>query len=255
MNEERYQELFNGEIDGINSVEDSRELREYLEHNQKAKELYRELCETLSIFSEAGEIDPPQDLRSRILSSVAEVNGHAGRRSGLASFFSAFRPGTRRGFAYAFATGIVTGIIILAVIYRFAPVGGDFDRLTGTVSYRDGAEYRLEPIEITLPEVMGSISIVCAEDIIRAEFDIASGSEIQVIIEYGESTGFESFLAPESCDHNIKVTGGRIELTHTGACSYTIILGEDHREKPPIGMKIYAEGGLLFEKTVSLGRN
>lgn len=255
MNEERYQELLNGEIDGINSVENSRELREYLEHNQKAMELYRELCETLSIFSEAGEIDPPQDLRSRILSSVAEVNGHAGRRSGLASFFDVFRSGTRRGFAYTFAAGVVIGIIILAVVYRFAPVGGDFDRLTGTVSYRDGAEYRLEPIEITLPELTGSISFVCNKDRIRAEFDLASESEIQVILEYGENTGFESFLALESCDHDMKVTGGRIELTHRGACSYTIILGDDHREKPPIGMKIYVEGGLLFEETVSLGRN
>jgi hypothetical protein len=255
MKEERYNELLNGEIDGINSPEESRALREYLKHDQRAMELYRELCETLSIFSEAGEVDPPEDLRSRILSSVAEINGHADRRSILASFFGAFRTGTRRSFAYSFAAGILTGFVILAVIIRFVPVGGDFAKLVGTVSYRDGAEYRLEPIEITLPEVAGSISFICTKANIRAEFDITSSSEIRVVLDYAETTGFESFKALERCDHDMKVTGDRIELTHAGACSYTIILGDDHREKPPIGMKIYAEGGLLFEKTVSLARN
>jgi hypothetical protein len=203
------------------------------------------------MFADAGEIEPPAALRRRILRATAEREERTSGQETLTGAFGGFRP--RRGYALAFAAGLAAGIVIISLVYRFIPIGppGGLEQLRGTISAVEQTDLaKSEPVDFELPGITGGAILKYTEEQILAELDVASDREITVVLHYSEAVHFDGYQALEPCDHRIKITRAGVELTHTGACSYIITLGDSHRAQPPIDIQIYAEGGLLFEKTI-----
>jgi len=115
MIEKRYIELINGEIDGVNTPEESSELRRYLEAHPEAQRYYDELSDIGRTFAEMKDLDPPKELRESILGSVARRRPRPQRESYLAGILDRLMPQARPRYAFAFVTGVLVGFCVFAV--------------------------------------------------------------------------------------------------------------------------------------------
>ena len=70
MNEEKFIDLINKEIDGIISAQEKKGLMEYLEKNPEAKQKYQDLVDSTKYLDKLDEVEPPEELKSRIMNSI-----------------------------------------------------------------------------------------------------------------------------------------------------------------------------------------
>ncbi|MCK4237140.1 MAG: hypothetical protein KAX38_08460 [Candidatus Krumholzibacteria bacterium] len=258
MINDKYIELMNGEIDGVNSPEESLALNNYLDTHPEAQRHYKELCKTVEMFGEAKELEPPAELRGIILSSIFKKTEGMERKSLFPSKPETLKHKFRYGYAYAFAAGIILGICLFAFLSHFGPGS----RLSGPNNFygtlgiksRDGQFLTAEPIEFDLPDVSGSAHLRYSKDIILAEISLSSDSEIRVVLQHDENVSFEGLRTSVGNHHNVNVTMNKVELTHSGTCDYVIIFKDGSQNDNPIRIKIKTDRGLLLEKSVYLRR-
>ncbi len=201
MIDERLRELMNGEIDGENSAEESRELREALGSDEEARRYFDDLAELGRRFESAGGIDPPPALRRRILESTTRVEAagtpgvstpsRPARRSLADSLREAFTP----RLAYAFAAGVAVGAILLVVV---SGPGREATRVSpedvrGTMAPRGGGLSESPGyIELDLPAAEGSGSVSYSPDEIRLDVSLLTYEDVSVVLT------FEGAVAPAS---------------------------------------------------------
>ncbi len=140
-----YTTLMQQEVDGANSPDESRRLREFLEGSPEGRRYYDELRATAGIFAQAGEVEPPARLRGDIMAAVEGVEpAGAASATGDAHEFSrlntdrrtvpqAPRAGWRETladllrirpqFAYGLAVGLVVGVCLLGLYWWQQPAG------------------------------------------------------------------------------------------------------------------------------------
>jgi hypothetical protein len=255
MIDEKYIELMNGELDGVNSPEESKELETYLEAHEEGRQYYSELRRLAEMFDETAALEPPAELRDRILSSIAE------RETERSGFFEAliapFRAKPRRKIGLAFCAGLVIGLVIFAVITRFVPLGapGDIELLTGTLRIVPGTRIlSAEPLDFDLTEVSGSARISYTKERILAEIELSSSSEIEIIFNYDNDIHFEGVTVSGPGNHSTDTRARETHLMHTGKRDYLFVFRNYCGEQPPIGITILAGDNRLLEETIQPGR-
>jgi len=258
MIDNKYIELMNGELDGVNSAEESLELKNYLERHPEARRYYEELVELVQMLGRAEDVEPPPELREIILTSISQKREEFERKSLFSSALEAFRHNFRREYAYAFAAGIIVGICLFAILSHIGPGGrpSDLDDFYGTLGIKSRAEQLIgtEPIEFEFPEVSGSAHVKYSKDIILTELSLSSDSEISVVFQYDENVRFEGLRTLAGVDHKINVTEKMLELTHNGISDYVIILKGANQADNLVSIKIKTGRGLLLEKSIDLRR-
>ncbi len=258
MIEKRIVELMNGEIDGANSREESLELKRYLDTHPEAKRYYEDLKTVTHMFDQAEELTPPPDLRETILTSIFEREGGEERRNVFTSILAGLRATFSRRYAYSFTVGIIAGILLFALFSWIVPwrqPAEDLDNLLGTITTGNLREVTtVGPIDFHFPSVTGSARVRYTEDRILAAIQLSAKSEIQVLFHHDENVRFEGLRSLKSCNHEMRVTGEETELSHIGICEYIIVFEDVHRSHPQIGFKIFADGNLLFERSIVPGQ-
>lgn len=257
MIEKRYIELMNGEIDGANTPEESSELRRHLETHPEAQRYYDELNEIGRTFSELKELDPPKELRGRILASVAGRRRRPQRGSYLTRIRERLMPRARPRYAFAFVTGVLVGFCVFAVpsIVMLRGAESRADRLYGTLTTgRDATEIlSSECIPFDLPEVHGSACVEHSTAVVQANLDLFSEEEIQVVFEYDDFVRFEGFKALDETEHTMHVEGNRAELTHVGDCDYVLVFSDARSSGSPIYLSITDQDGVIFQRSIVPG--
>jgi hypothetical protein len=256
MIEKRYIELINGEIDGVNTPEESSELRRYLDTHPEAQRYYDELNEIGRTFAEMKDLDPPKELRESILASVARRRRAPRRESPLARILERLVPQARPRYAFAFVTGVLVGFCVFAVssIVMLRGTESRTDRLYGTLT--TGGENEIlssECIPFDLPEVYGGACIEHSTAVVQANLDLSTEEEIQVVFEYDDLLRFEGLRALDQSEHTMSVEGNRAELTHLGECDYVLVFSDGRSTGSPIHLSITAQDGLIFEKSIVPG--
>jgi hypothetical protein len=253
--EERYIELMNQEIDGANSPAESSALHTYLSTHPEGQSYYNELLELEETFDEIRSVPPPPELRAAILAEI-QGSGEATERRGIFNgIFDAFRFSPR--MAYAFAAGLIIGIGLFAILSRVSPVTspGDVERLYGTLA-DTGATAPFpatEPVTFDLPGGSGSVRARSSGNATVAEINLSTDTQVQIFLEFGEHVRFDGFRALDSGDHTMQLVGNQAELTHSGVGNYAVILRDDTRSCPPIHLRAFAAGDLLFEREIRPG--
>jgi hypothetical protein len=252
VTEERYIELMHQEIDGVNSPDESRELREYLKRDAKARRHYEELVGVAGILECAEEVSPPRSLRREIMRSVA---AHERAGSGLlAGMRRVLVPEPRLRPAFAFAGGVAVGLVLFAALSFTLPrmMPGDNDHLFGTLGGR--CYVTTEPVSFDVPGASGRASVrYCAENV-TLELSLASESEVLVVLSYDEEVDFDHMRALSPGDHAIRVSGHRAELTHAGNRDYDLFFTDYTESHLPMRMRVIADGRPVFDGTVPPGR-
>ena len=263
MIEEKYIELINKEIDGVNSPKDSAKLEEYLTKNTEAQELYSELVMTSNMLNNVNELEPHPNLKKNILNSIQwdkyTVKASKARRNPFESLINALQFNFNFKYAYAFAVGLIMGIVTYSLFVENVQrnTSTDISDLYGTMILKgipesfEIANY----IEINLDEVYGTINIRYSKDIVLAELNLKTQQEIEMVFEFDEDDiRFNGFIQLNNVRNNLDISENYLKLTNIGENKYIIIFNDKTQSVTPMNFKIFLSDVLLYEKSVSTGR-
>lgn len=259
------EELMWLEIDGTISPSDRESLYAHMESHPDAREHFEALRRMVLLFGQVGEIDPPSELRGRILRALESATPPAAERAGLLDRLDAFfspRPAWR--FA-AVATVAATGILIGAAGYhllRGGPGEGpglrggvDVSRFYGTVNV-NGAGRQGSTLHIDVPGVKATVSVGRVESKVLSHLDVTSEREIEVVIAYGgPPMGFAGGELSGHPSNRIAIQDGEVRVRHQGSGEYRFVFGLDEAPASPVTVSVLSEGKVLYEEHVAPPRD
>jgi hypothetical protein len=257
MIEERYIELMNKEMDGANTPDESAALRSFLASSEEARRAYDELRGVARMFTAAGEIAPPHDMKSAIMAAIAEREAlREFRRTERRSFLDIFTP--RRKVAYSFAAGVAFGLIALLILLRALPQDGELSRkdLYGTLAGRRGAGDVIasESVPIEAGDISGRVTAQYRSSSLTVMLDLASPREIEVVLSPAGDLPVESISAPSCGAYDIRTDAAGVEFKSVSGCDFAAIFRDKTGAHPPVSITISAGGSRIFEHTVAKGR-
>ncbi len=223
MEENNLLKLIAGEMDGINSPEESTELKGYLSNNNSTK----------GFFSKLKNI------------SLKKTENKSGRE-------------LLRKYITLFIGGFAAGIIIFALFFGNAGIfsTGDVSNLTGTLSSRE-----IENIELSnfftmdLEEVTGRVNLKYHKNIIITEININSAVNIDIAIEYeSENLEFYSFRRKSRELTDLVISGNSLRLSNLGDNVYFFLFENKTETDAKMNFKVFNGESLLLEKGIITGR-
>ncbi len=115
---EHITELVNGELDSTNSSSESAELAGILESDASVKAFFEETEALFMALGNVPDVDPPADLKQRIMESIGREAGFApastpGIMTAIQTFFKPVLNRPAWAMSYAFAAGLLVGIAVL----------------------------------------------------------------------------------------------------------------------------------------------
>ena len=113
--------LINGEVDGVNTPEESETLGQTLVRNPEARKLLEDLKKLERNLSSMSPADPPAGLKRSIMHSIQKRRAPArtgARKSSLSELLFPVRLLPRLGFA--FGSGMLAGIVLVVLYFAVA---------------------------------------------------------------------------------------------------------------------------------------
>lgn len=254
MVDEKYIELINKEIDGANSSAAQAELRTYLVDHEEAQQLLSDLQKLALMLDEVPEVDPPENLRSRILAASPGRQRNTKRRRNtrvpISRYFN-WRP----AWGYTLAGGFVLAILILVTVIFNKSILNLSD-LTGSLVSRDSREgFRIAgQLAIDSKDVHGSILVRISKAALSVDIDLIAANSINFSIEFDSAAiGFAAFEPLTNFTGDLDVSAGNLKLTSAGAIKTTMIFDRKTSDAPPLTFKIYSNTlkTWLYEKKIS----
>jgi hypothetical protein len=255
MIEDRVIELMNGEIDGINSQRDSEWLREYLAGDEEARAYFEELRDSIAVLERAGPVEPPPELRGRLLAALADAPAPVagGHRTRLRFLRDAFAFRRQPSHALAFGAGaVLAAIVLLALGLPLGPERSQLSSYYGVALDRQGEA----PVAVLTTE-----GVRCEIDARRHERNVllwvrlASDRSILAVLEAEGPARCEGILAPEAPDTDqIRMSGSRVELAHSGVGRYQVSYHEMEGVPLSYRIELYAEGAVIAEQSFTARR-
>jgi len=265
MIQEKYIELMNGELDGVNSSEESKELFGYMDANPEARQYFQEFCEAARIFDRVEELEPPHHLRKSIMAAIDKTSHVspaviAKENIGvMGAIKEAFRFRSQPSHAFAFAAGLLLGLVVFGAIWQLNPSSDslNFENLYGSINSQveAGKGVTSGDIAIDLPGISGSTRALYHEDNILIRLNLDSEKQVQVSFQYDQHMACQSWRAadPSTCD--MVVTGKETKLDHRGSGTYDILLLDAESIRSPIRMQILVDGIVLSDQSIEPRRD
>ena len=259
MVNEKYIDLMNSEIDGINTPEESEKLKEYLAADRDAQHLFDDLMSMTKMLCEVQEIEPSSDLKMNVMSTIYATHRKLIKeRSYLKSLLSRLQWRIHYRYAYAFSFGLILGILLYSLFFHIGSKGTSIDisKLYGTISLHNDLESfeKGDHIDIQLKETRGTVDILCSGKTVIAEIALETQIEIEMILTFDETDlNISGFIQSNNLSKNVKVIENHVRLTHVGKNTYIIAFRDRTRTGTPLDIQIVSSGNVLFQKTLSTG--
>lgn len=255
MIDEQTLHLMNTEIDGVNSAVRSGRLRDILESDEEAMAYFASLKGVLERIDADPLVDPPLELRQRILDAIPFGQLPAGDRStGLDTgesrwvrWLSVLFPQPTMRYAGIFGLGLVFGVIVFtAGSLMDSPPPAN---LQGTMMVLDGeAGESIGHLEVEAPGVSGHIDVRSSANHIVAECTIGSSSQIEWALSYNADVVLESISRADGGLVGVRTTDTGIRFTHSGDGRYTIVFARDPAVTESPLVLVTSGGQTIYEK-------
>lgn len=261
-----YTELMNMEIDGTNTAADSQRLQEYLAECPEAADRFQELRQAVEVFDELPSLDPPANLRQRILDAVDALSDPGSttqavpsgtRSSWLYAFWRDLRHQPR--YRLAFTTGFAISLLLAAVAWQLTAhigpiVPGDLrGALVRQVEFDRGS--RGNTVVVDAGGVATTVQFNRAGSRILVQIALTSDRPATVRLLSDGPIACESFRAMPPARIELTATGQWITLTLPGAGEYEIVLHHPDEITPDIKFQVLDDHNVLFEQPIVWGRN
>lgn len=251
---EKYFLLMNGELDGVNTPEQSAELREYLERDPEGARYYAELRAGLDLLEEVGPALPPADLERDVMAVVDPEDSGGTRRPFAAVVGGALRGLLRPAPGFAFAAGLLIGVLILSSILerpgrgvRPAP-----EDLFGAILTELGHETAAVPISAEAPGLTVAGEARRAGTTTLVDVAIEAAAETRILLTYDAAVTCEGYLVTGEGRGPATVEPGRFEATIVGRRDLQVLLDDPDRIGSELRLQLFAGGRLLDELALPL---
>ena len=255
MIEDRFIELMNQEIDGVNSPSQSDELRRFLESSSEGRRYYDELRGVTRVLEEAGPLAVPGELRHQILSRLHPHRPHPRTKT---PFFDAIRERLRPKYVYAFAVGLIAGICLYAVFFNYSGDRSHLNResLYGTIALgqAEGTPSSSIPVEMDFEGITGEAVFDFFNQALVARIKLKSVTKIDLVFEYPDDISFEAFRTLVDAGHSLQSSHGSLMVTNEGVSDFVVVFKEPASAQTPLLFRVLSGGNVVFEKTVEPGR-
>lgn len=248
--DQKIEELMWLEIDGTITPDDSRTLHAYLETHKEGLEHFEELQKMASLFGQVGEVEPPPELRGRILRSLEMAAAPSAPGARLVERVRGFfLPSPVWRLAAATAIGVIIGIIGYHFVSYDAGPGAPLDksRFYGTMNV--GSVDRTGPVlNIDVPGATGALSIHRDNECLWSELRVTSEIDIEVVLEYpGSTVRFAGGDLSDDPSNQVTIEKGAVRVRNRGEGTYRFLF-ELHEEPTfPVVVKVLSGGNVLLE--------
>ena len=256
MTEQKYIELINLEIDGLNSPKDSAKLKIYLENYPQAQNLYESLVELSQTLAQTEEIDPSPNLKKTILNSIDAEKYKKGEKKSRTQIILPL-PKFNLKYVYVFAAGMILGIIGYTTFSETIPKI-DKSNLIGSLVLDEKAENLkiVDHLEFDSRDISCKLNLKSAEGYLLTELDLKSDEVIRIRMEFDpRDINFQAIQNLDDNNVDMVVKNNFLELNHKGKCKYFILLKDRTKTTSPLEFKIFSEKTLLFAETLSAEHN
>jgi len=258
MTEEDFIGLVDKVICGEITEAERAELEAYLSANADARRVYEETVETCELLGKIGDLEPPGDLRRRIMDSVDaamyQAGGHRIPNAGAPGFrglTALFRP--RLKLALAFSLGIILGLVAYSAVRRDSGRPGDTRGLYGTIANMDSQDAGIvASLAVEGEGIRGTIDLLEDGDLVIIAPELSPGRDLDVIIEFDPGIlRFEGFGSPD--DAGLTLTAGEGSVASHGSGAGRFILsavnaGRGNGAHPgSVGIKVLRTGRVLYQ--------
>jgi hypothetical protein len=241
--DEFYIRLMNEQIDGTISDGAAKKLAAHLMSDPEAEKYYEELKETVRAIDGAEELEPPPELRTRILDSVygrsrkePEVQAAGGR-----TFW--------RSFAPVFAAGVAAGFILFAAIRPLTDRTPEENGYGATIGATGSEQDSVKTFDAF--GVKGSVLPVFESGSLTITIDLASDVEASVFLEFEGGVSFESIRSNEGAAYQMEVDEKSLLLVHHGEAEYAIRFRSV--ETAAVVLRIFTDGKTVAAMSFAVG--
>ena len=262
MISQKYIDLMNQELDGVNSPEQSRELEDYLNDHEEARTYYRELGLALDVFEEVAMLNPPLKLGDDIM---ARVDDRTGNRQAahpptdkvglLAACRNLFRLRLQPAYVLTFSGGLLLGLVLFAGSDWLTSVHGPqlSEYVSGTANHRPwdlerGSE--TAEAELAYPGLSGRYTIQRDGPDLRLHLELSSTQPAVIKFRHGPYTALQHYHSDHPAPSALTVSNSLVELSHEHDGSYDLVFRQSMDNQTPITMLIFSEGGLIHTETL-----
>lgn len=254
MIDENIEKLIWQSIDGQICREDRKRIEDLMAADPEVRAHYETVVKFARALDGVQEVEPPPQLRPRILEAVSRMPPKNRKRSFSPRLARALFPRGSARLAYAAGAGVVVGIIAYHLVdYRIE--GGtslDWSLLNGTMSYV-GASAPLASLDIDAAGVEGSIRFHKQQSLNVAEIDLSSADEIQLVVECeGMPARLGAMKSAENSLNSVEVNDRGISLTNAGRGSYVLMIHLPQGTESGIEVKILSNGEAIWSKSIDL---
>jgi hypothetical protein len=250
MIDERYVELINKELDGLNTESESKELEHFLSENHEALQYYEELLLAASALKRIEQVDPPSFLKTHILNAVKALPTPV--RSGIgwiSRVLDMFRQRPIARYAVVFASGLCVGILILVLAdpWRQDELP-DASKVSGSMVLPTELS-RLQKIDSVALDGSGFRSIfktLRGNGNITVECAVAASEDLRLELSADpEELKFVGVNRLGGTDNDVMATGGRVIFTGTKSEHGLITFTEVVSPQQPIEIRVYKGGAVV----------
>jgi hypothetical protein len=250
MIDERYEELINKELDGLNTESESKELEQFLSENSEALQYYDELLRAASALKRIEQVEPPSFLTTHILNSVKAL--HVPTQSGLGwihTIRELFRQRPVARYALVFASGLCVGILLLVLANSWSQDEmPDIAKVSGSMVLPTELS-RLQKIDSVALDGSGFRSIfktLRGDGNIIVECAVAAAENLRLELSADpDELKFVGVNRLGGTENDVMATGGRVIFTGTKSEHGLITFAEVASPKQPIEVRVYKGGTVI----------
>ena len=250
MIDERYMELINKELDGVNSEAESKELEQVLSENGEALQYYDELLRAASALKRVEQVEPPSFLKTHILNSIKALPVPV--RSGFGwmnNMLDVFRRRPIARYALVFASGLCVGILVLvmAELWRQNEMP-DASKLSGSMVLPSEIS-RLQKIDSVALDGSGFRTVfksLRGDGTITLECVVTASENLRVELNADlDELKFVGVNRLGGADNDVMAMGGRVIFTGTKSEHGLITFTQVASPQQPIEVRIYRGGTVI----------
>lgn len=257
MIDQRMEEFMWLEIEGKISGGDRETLHRYLETSGEARGYFNDILRMAKLFEQTGEINPPHELRSRILRALEKAAPPKVEKPGFAERLGAlFSPRPVWRYAAVGAAGIVIGVLGYHLMKNGSGVTEpvDIKQFYGSIA-AGGNGLAESTLDIDLPGAKGTLTVRRNDKSVLSELSVDSADEVEIVLEYGGSP--IEIAAGKLSDHpsnQVAIEDREVHVRNRGKGTYHILFSLHEDPASPVTVKVLSEGSVLFEKEISPSR-
>ncbi len=257
MIKQKYIELMNQEIDGVNTASESRQLAEYLKTDSELRQYFHELEGALQIFEQVDPLEAPSHLSEAVREAVDALNPAPAVRRVPVKTSSGWRSFFKPVGALSFATGALFGLILFAGFNQYnngtSPNQPNWIQGTATSQISLNTRFRDVGPALSLPGLSGQVSVLARDPGTLIRLKIRADERVLVRFNYLEPVFLAGYQATYANAYLLNSTKRSAELEHQGDGEYFFLFSHPDGSDAEIELELQATGGRSIVLSVPVG--